>query len=74
MDLLNESATCATKAHLWSFRARRRDRSNEAKRLARAMSLVQVGQLSVARQALEGAALALGNLATLRALTASAEG
>ena len=33
------------------------------------MSLVQFGELSAARQALEGAALAPGNLATWRALT-----
>ena len=44
---------------------RRRNVSDEAKRAARAMSLVQVGELSAARQALEGAALAPGNLATL---------
>ena len=51
-----------------SVRARRRDRSDEATRAARAMSLVQVGELSAARQALEGAALAPGNVTTLRAL------
>ena len=69
MDLLNENTACATRGHLSSVRARRRNVSDEAKRAARAMSLVQVGELSAARQALEGAALVPGNLATLRALT-----
>ena len=66
---MNDSANCAAQAKVASVRARRRDRSDEATRAARAMSLVQVGELSAARQALEGAALAPGNLATLRALT-----
>ena len=69
LDLLNESARRAMRAHLLSVRGRRRNTSDEAMRAARAMSLVQVGELSAARQALEGAALAPGNLATLRTLT-----
>ena len=66
--LLNDSANCAAQAKVASVRARRRDRSDEATRAARAPSLVQVGELSAARQALEGAALAPGNVTTLRAL------
>ena len=69
ISLLNDSANCAAQAKVASVRARRRHRSDEATRAARAMSLVQVGELSAARQALEGAALTPGNLATLRALT-----
>ena len=38
-------------------------------RAARALSRVQLGELSAARQALEGAAVAPGTLATLAALT-----
>ena len=57
LDLLNESTACATRGHLSSVRARRRNVSDEAKRAVRATSLVQVGELSAARQALEGAAL-----------------
>ena len=68
ISLLNDSANCAAQAKVAFVRARRRDRSDEATRAARAMSLVQVGELSAVRQALEGAALAPGNLATLRAL------
>ena len=67
ISLLNDSANCAAQAKVASVRARRRDRSDEATRAARAMSLVQVGESSAARQALEG--LAPGNLATPRALT-----
>ena len=42
---------------------------DEAHRAARAFSKVQLGELSAARQALEGAAVAPGTLATLAALT-----
>ena len=42
---------------------------DEAKRAARAMSLVQVGELSAARQALEAASMAPRTSATLRALS-----
>ena len=41
----------------------------EAVRATRALSLVHMGELSAARQALEGASLAPGNLATLVMLT-----
>ena len=59
------------KVHQNNVRRRRRrdDDDGEAKRAARALSLVRVGELSAARQALEGAAFALGTLATLAALT-----
>ena len=67
-DWITILSDSATQAKVASVRARRRDRSNEATLAARAMSLVQVGELSAARQALEGAALVPGNLATMRAL------
>ena len=47
-SLLNESAVSSEKSHTQSVRRRRRahDDDDEAKRAARAMSLVQVGELS----------------------------
>ena len=48
---------------------RAQDDDDEAKRAARAMSLVQVGELSAARQALEGASMAPRTMATLRTLS-----
>ena len=50
-------------------RGRRRRQDDLELRAIRAERLVQVGELSSARQALEGAALAPGNEATLRQLT-----
>ena len=69
MSLLNESAQCAQKAHTNSVRLRRRSQPDEAQRAARTLSLVQVAELSTARQALEGTALAPGQLVTLHTLT-----
>ena len=48
---------------------RRRNSDEEASRAARALSLVQSGEISVGRQTLEGASFAPGNLATLGILT-----
>ena len=62
-------ARCAEQSHTHSVRGRRRSQPDEVQRASHAMSLVQVGELSAARQALEGAALAPGSLATLRVLT-----
>ena len=62
ISLLDESFVCAEKGLTMSVRARRRHHPEEAKRAALALSLVQAGELSAARQALEGAALAPGNL------------
>ena len=69
ISLLRESVACAEAAHSSSVRRRRRSADEEAVRATRALSLVQMGELSAARQALEGASLAPGNLATLGILT-----
>ena len=69
ISLLRESVSCADVAHSSAVRRRRRGSDEEAVRAARALSLVQMGELSAARQALEGASLAPGNLATLGMLT-----
>ena len=45
------------------------DDDDDARTSARAMSLTQMGELSAARQALEGAPVAPGTMSTLRALT-----
>ena len=60
---------CAEMAATWQRRRRRgRGQNNVEKRAARAHSIVLLGELSSARQALEGTNLALCNDATLRAL------
>ena len=72
IQLLNESAVSSEKSHTQSVRRRRRaqDDDDEAKRAARAMSLVQVGELSTTRQALEGnLSWHRRTLPTLRALS-----
>ena len=69
LELLRESATCAERAHTQSVRRRRRQCVDEERQVTRALSLVHMGELSAARQALEGAPMAPGTLATLRALT-----
>ena len=71
IQLLNESAVSSEKSHIQSARRRRRaqDDDDEAKRAARALSLVQVGDLSAARQALEGTSMAPRTSAKLRALS-----
>ena len=69
-SLLLETAAVSAEAHSRSVRRRRRDTNdNEAKRVARAMARVQLGELSAARQALGGAEVAPGTLATLAELT-----
>ena len=60
MELLTDSTVAAETAHTQSVRTRR---------AARAMTLTQMGELSAARQALEGAPVAIGTMSTLRALT-----
>ena len=70
MQLLGEGTQCALEAHSRSTRrSRRSNNDDEAQRAARALSRVQLGELSAARQALEGVAVAPGTLATLAALT-----
>ena len=68
LQLLRMSQDVCAKSQSRSFRSRRREREDEA-RAARALSLVHMGELSAARQALEGAPMAPGTHATLRALT-----
>ena len=68
-DLFRASQQCTEQAATISRRARRRGgQQGFEKRVARAMQLVQLGELSGGRQALEGADLAPGSDATLRAL------
>ena len=69
LSLLRDSAACSEMAHTSAVRRRRRGQAEDAVRASRALSLVQMGELSSARQALEGAPLAPGNLATLGILT-----
>ena len=70
VDLVNESMMDADKATVTTNRRRRRDDQNELdKRATRALRLVHFGELSSARQALEGANVAPGTLRTLAALT-----
>ena len=70
ISLLRESVSCADVAHSSVVRRRRRrGPDEESARASRALSLVHMGELSAARQALEGASVAPGNLATLGMLT-----
>ena len=69
LSLLTESSECAGQAQVRAVRSRRRPQDDHAQRAARALSLVREGELSSARQALEGASLAPGTLATLGILT-----
>ena len=68
--LLDASRKCAEEASVIQQRKRRRQRpDDELKRRAeRAIALVQMGELSSGRQALEGASLAPGTRQTLGAL------
>ena len=69
-DLLAASRQCAEKASVAQRRKRRRQRPDEElqRRAGRALSLVQMGELSSGRHALEGASLALGTRQTSAAL------
>ena len=71
LELLGISRGTGAQVHQSSVRRRRRQHQDDGiqKRVDRAHNLVQLGELSAARQALEGANVAPGNLATLRALT-----
>ena len=70
IELLSERTACAEKAHTQSARRRRHQHHDyDVKRATRALSLVQVGELSAARQVLEGASMAPGTIAILRELT-----
>ena len=68
LDLLEARSRCAEEASTTSRRRRRREVDVEEKRAAKALALVQIGKLSSARQAFEGADLAPGSDATLQKL------
>ena len=65
--LINASQSCDAKSAVSRRRSRRRANDLD-QRATRAEMLVQVGELSAARQAFEGAELAPGNQATLNAV------
>ena len=67
--LLESSRICDEQAAQSRRRVRRRRQDDWELGAIRAERLVQVGELSSARQTLEGAALAPGNQATLRQVT-----
>ena len=67
-ELLQFGVQCAGDLVNSRRRQRRRDTCSEAKRGERAFMLAQLGELSSARQALEGAELAPGNQETLEVL------
>ena len=69
LRLLEESQTSEAQAHQTSSRRRRNQVDSVEKRASKALSLVQMGELSAARVSLEGAEVAPGNLMTLRELT-----
>ena len=67
--LEGQQEMCGDGGHMAKTSAtRERGQNNVEKRAARAHTIVQLGELSSARQTLEGADLALGNDATSRAL------
>ena len=69
-ELLNTSASTTANIHQRLVRRRRHQREETVERRAiRALSRVNLGELSAARQALEGASVAPRTHATLRALT-----
>ena len=68
-SLIAEGNGCAQEAATASRRRRRRSNGQDSQsRVSRALKLVQLGELSAGRQALEGAELAPGNPATLAEL------
>ena len=70
LDLVESAQQAEEQAHQSSVRRRRRQSTDDsAKRAERAVSLAQMGEVTRARQPLEGAQMALGTLATLRDLT-----
>ena len=69
-SLLEQSRSCADQAVSATSRRRRRREGDDIQRRAdRVQVLVQLGELSAGRHALEGASIAPGNQATLDALT-----
>ena len=68
-DLVNESIQSALLGSEAARRKRRRQEDDDVPTCRRAEKLVSMGELSAARQALEGASVAPGTLCTLRELT-----
>ena len=68
-QLLIASRECSDQACRSQHRRRRTQVDTIERRAQRTEALVQLGELSVGRHALEGAPLALGNEETRRALT-----
>ena len=66
--LLEASAECDQQAAITRCRSRKRVRDDDECRAAKAAMLVSIGELSSARQALEGAQLASGDQETLNSL------
>ena len=66
--LLEASGHCDEHATVAQHRKRRRHRPEDERRAARALSLVQMGELSAGRQALQGAEVVPGNDRTLEML------
>ena len=69
VELARDSGAAAESAKAVAVRRNRRGHGDADHRAARAEKLAMVGELSAARQALESAELAPGNLSTLRSLT-----
>ena len=69
MSLLAESSKLSKTAKDASVRKRRRGATTDEARAVRAEQLASFGELSAARRALEGAAVAPGTLAALAELT-----
>ena len=68
-SLIDDSMRVAHQASVSASRKRRRERGDDLDRRARrALQLVQLGECSAGRQALEGAQVAQGDAATLRSL------
>ena len=69
IQLVSEGQECSSSAEI-KCKAQEKHRPDDVQdRASRALRLAQLGELSAARQALEGAQLAPGDLTTLRALT-----
>ena len=69
VELIGASQTCDERSAVTRRRSQRRANNDEAKRAARAEMFVHMGELSSARQALVGEAVAPGNEATYNQLT-----
>ena len=71
--LIEASLECAANGKTNRCRRRRYQKDTVERRAARAFGLAQVGELSSARQALEGATVAVGKEATRKMLTNTAK-